>query len=89
MKDERKTKKQLVNELVEMRQRISELETSETKNPTARVSLLSMMIERLCISTRKSCVPRGIFGSQNLRREILRRNSLVTGLQRPRFPHSM
>ena len=36
MKDERKTKKQLVNELVETRQRISELETPETKRKRTR-----------------------------------------------------
>ena len=30
MKEERKTKEQLVNELVEMRQRVAELEESET-----------------------------------------------------------
>ena len=35
MKDERKTKEQLINELVEMRQRVAELETSDTERKRA------------------------------------------------------
>jgi GAF domain-containing protein len=39
MKDERKTKEQLINELVEMRQRIAELEASETERKRAEEAL--------------------------------------------------
>ena len=39
MKDAEKTKEQLINELVEMRQRISELESSETKQTEVNAKL--------------------------------------------------
>jgi phage regulator Rha-like protein len=39
MKDERKTKEQLINELVEMRQRIAELEASETERKRTEEAL--------------------------------------------------
>jgi hypothetical protein len=39
MRDERQTKEQLINELVELRQRIAELEASETERKRAEAAL--------------------------------------------------
>lgn len=39
MKDEKKTKKQLINELLELRQRIAELEKSETRRKSAKKAI--------------------------------------------------